>query len=442
MNRKVKITSFLILIFSVAMQSAGCFLKPVEEPAYADDKTITIGGWVSPPPANALGGNPDFINNDTYKQIAESGINLIYGLYEGADANGLRALDAAQANGLKYLMYDRTMTGVQEEDFDLLETSFDSYKNHPAFAGNLVTDEPGSSKFDRLAKLHEIYNRILPDKLFYVNLFPTYSSVSQRDGLSYKEYIDSYVTKVKPDFISYDYYPLMTHAVEGNYIKEDYLTNLEIVSNAAKKAGIPFWTFVQAMSFTSAGMTNREVKEEDIRWQVYTNLAFGSKGIQYFCYWSPSEDGAAQFGKAMIAADGTKTPTYDAVSAVNKEILAFDHIYLNFENKGVMLFPEGNLPNTMYMENPLKSFAPVKNVQSEQPLVIGCFEDKDGNQAMILVNYNDPSKGLSNKVTLKLNGVREVDDYAGGTKTRVKLSKNTYETTLKPGEGKFILLLK
>lgn len=442
MNNRIKITTLFILLVCFLVQSTGCFQKPVVEPTYAGDKVITIGGWVSPPPAKVMGNNPDFINNATYKEIAESGINLIYGLYEGADANGIKALDAAQANGIKYLMYDRSMTGIQEEDFDLLETSFDSYKNHPAFAGNLVTDEPGAAKFDRLAKLHDIYKRVLPGKLFYVNLFPTYSSVAQRDGASYKEYIDLYISKVKPEFVSFDYYPLMTHAVEGNYIKEDYLANLEIVANATKKANIPFWSFIQAMSFTAAGMTNRDVNESDIRWQVYTELAFGSQGIQYFCYWSPGEDGAAQFGKAMIDSKGNKTPTYDAVSNVNKEILAFDNIYLNLVNKGVMLFPKSNLPNTMYMESPLESFAPITDVKSEQPLVVGCFEDKDGNQALILVNYNEPSAGLSNKVTMTLNGVREVAAFEKGVKNRVKLAKNTYETTLAPGEGKFILLLK
>ncbi len=434
MSRNIKIMIICLVVSSFLIQVTGCFSKPVVEPAYPGDKVITIGGWVAPPPA--------FINNETYKQVADSGINLIYGLYEGADANGVKALELAKANGIKYLMYDRSLTGIQEDDFDLLGTLFDSYKDKPAFAGNLVTDEPGGNKFELLGKLHEVYKKLLPDKLFYVNLFPTYATVSQRDGLSYKEYIDSFILKVKPEFVSFDYYPLMTHATEGNYIKEDYMANLEIVANATKKAKIPFWSFIQAMSFTAAGMTNRDVNEADIRFQVYTELAFGSQGIQYFCYWSPGEDGAAQFGKAMIDAKGNKTPTYDAVKNVNKEILAFDNAYLNFENKGVMLFPKDNLPNTMFLESPLESFAPIKTVNSDQPMIAGCFEDKDGNQALMIVNYGDPSTSKSNKVSIQLNGIREVSAYDKGIKNRIKLTKNTYETTLEPGEGKFILLLK
>lgn len=442
MKRKIKVQFLFLLLFSFSIGATACAPKPLTKVEYADDKSIVIGGWVAPPPANAMDGNADFINNATYKEIADSGINMIYGLYEGADANGLRALDAAEANHIKYLMYDRSLLGIQEEDFDMVPSLFALYKDHPAFAGNLVSDEPGGSKFDRLGALHDIYKQALPDKLFYVNLFPTYSSVSQRDDLTYKEYINAYIEKVKPEFISFDYYPLMSHAVEGNYFKEDYLSNLEIVSNAAKKAGIPFWTFIQAMGYTTAGMTNREVNEADIRWQAYTNLAFGAQALQYFCYWTPMGDGLAQFGNAMIDQKGNKTPTYDAVKNVNTEILAFDHIFLNFSNVGVMRFANGEMPNVMYMEDSLQSFEPIKSVTSEQPVIIGCFEDKDGNKALMIVNYTDPSDGISNKVTISLDKIRGVLSYAGGVANEQYLTKGTFETTLEPGEGQFILLLK
>jgi hypothetical protein len=441
MSRRWTMIFAQMMMLTLIAAVPGCAGKPLEEPAY-DDRAITIGGWVSPPPAGVYDSNPNFITDETYKDIADSGINLIYGLYEGNDANGKKALDAAQANGIRYLMYDRLMGGVQEEDFDLLETAFDAYKNHPAFAGNLVMDEPGGAKFDRIAKLHEIYKRVVPGKLFYINLFPTYSSVAQRDGLSYKEYINSYIEKVRPEFISFDYYPLMSHAVEGNYIKEDYLYNLEIVSEAAKGAGIPFWSFIQAMSFTAAGMTNREVDEADIRWQVYTNLAYGSQGIQYFCYWSPLADGAANFGHAMIAQDGSKTPVYEAVRVVNQEIRDFDHIFMAMKHKGVMLFPKDGLTNEMFTEKSLASFAPVRQIDTENPLVVGCFEDGAGYSALVLVNYTDPSDGVSTPVRVTFEDAKEIVVYAKGVKTRVTLKKGVYETVLGPGEGQFVLVLK
>ncbi|MFC5403237.1 beta-galactosidase [Cohnella soli] len=415
-------------------QSAACTTdKPLEEPQYSADKKLTIGAWVAPP--------PDFINEQTYKDVADSGINLIYALYEDADLNALKALQLAEKNGIQYLVRSRAASSVPEDELDLLDGMFDDYKNSPAFGGVLVSDEPGALKFKKLGALHEKFKQLLPGKHFYVNLFPTYSSLDQRDGRTYKEYVDEYIQTVKPDFVSFDHYPLM-QGVDGPYTKEDHLLNLDIVSNASKKAGLPFWAFIQSIGFSTAGTQNRDPDEKDIRWQAYNALAFGAKGIQYFTYWTPSSDGAARFSKAMVDADGTKTPLYDAVKNVNEEILSFDQIYLNYDNVGVMTFPVDNAPANLYTENRLAEFETIKEVASEQPVVIGCFQDKNGNQALVLVNYTDPAANQTNKVSIKLDGIKGVSQYDKDGHTISKTSGGKYEVTLQPGEGKFIMLLK
>ena len=71
--------------------------------------------------------------------------------------------------------------------------------------------------------------------------------------------------------------------------------------------------------------------------QAYTFLAYGGKQISWFCYWSPIRyDGLTHFTEAMIELDGTKTAVYDYVKEINREILAFDDIYDNFEWQGSM----------------------------------------------------------------------------------------------------------
>lgn len=409
-----------------------CTMPVGRTPVFEGDKKMHIGAWVSPP--------KDYITNENYKMIADSGINTIYALYESGD-DALKALDAAQAAGIKYYVRDVSLSNIHEEDFDVLESMFDKYKNHPAFAGHLVTDEPGPNKFEQIGKLHEAYNKILPDKDFYVNLFPTYSSLAQRDGRSYKEYINEYIEKVKPAFISYDHYPLKQN-VSGTDISEDFLTNLEIVSDASKKANIPFWVFIQAMGFSSAGSTNRIPDEDDIRWQVYTNLAFGAQGIQYFCYWTPVNDGQALFTDAMVDKTGKPTAIYTAVKNVNKEVAAIDNILLNMKNVGVMTFPADNKPSYLYTENPLKNWKPIKSVKSEQPVIIGCFEDGKGNKGFIIVNYTDPGRDLSNEVTINFNNVGGLTVYKKGVPEVVKTEGGKYTMKLKSGEGDLVLINK
>ena len=431
---KKKCGQWLAVMLSLVMiaQLAACSAE-VKVPSYEDDRQITIGAWVGPPPG--------FITSERFQEVAESGINLIYALYEDLDQNALDALKYAEENDIGYLARSRAIRSIPDDELELMDGLLDDFTDSPALKGVLVYDEPGAGQFDRLRVLNEKFKELYPDLMFYVNLFPTYSSLDQRDGRTYKAYIDEYIEKVKTDYISYDHYPLM-QASQGSYVKEDYLYNLEVVSNAAKKADIPFWVFIQSMGFWVAGAQNRVPDESDIRWQVYNSLAFGAKAIQHFTYWTPLQDDVTVFSEAMITKDGERTPIYDAVKNVNHEILNFDHIYLNFDHVGVMTFPENNAPPELYIENRLEQFAPVKSVDSEHPIVIGCFEDKDGNQAIIVVNYTDPAADLTNDVTIKLDKVKEMIAHDSSGSTHSKLKGGKLELTLQPGEGKFIQLLK
>lgn len=56
---------------------------------------------------------------------------------------------------------------------------------------------------------------------------------------------------------------------------------------------------------------------------------------------------------------------------------------------GQMVWPKEGAPAHTYMKEPLESFAPVKSVEGG-PVLMGCFEDKDGNAAIMLVNMTDP----------------------------------------------------
>jgi hypothetical protein len=48
-------------------------------------------------------------------------------------------------------------------------------------------------------------------------------------------------------------------------------------------AGVPFWNFFNCMPFGP----HSDPTEDQIRWQIYTSIAYGAKGVLYFCYWTP-----------------------------------------------------------------------------------------------------------------------------------------------------------
>ena len=75
---------------------------------------------------------------------------------------------------------------------------------------------------------------------------------------------------------------------------QGYIDNLMVLREAGLGAGIGFWNFFNAMPY--GGISQYDITEAELRWQVYTSLAIGSKGVLYFCYvraappwrWSPT----------------------------------------------------------------------------------------------------------------------------------------------------------
>jgi hypothetical protein len=59
--------------------------------------------------------------------------------------------------------------------------------------------------------------------------------------------------------------------------------------------------------------------EAELLWQINVGLAYGSKGIQYFTYWTPEPPEA--FQQALVSRDGVLTPLYFAAQRINKDYL-------------------------------------------------------------------------------------------------------------------------
>lgn len=406
---------------------------------------LRIGAWVAPTPGNWGGkGNEDFITESAYKDVKESGINHIYALYENANITAInKATTYAASNGIKYLARD-TNFDVDPELLELepgdFQKSASSYADSEGFAGHLITDEPGASKFIKLGKLKKYYEKEFPGKEFYVNLFPTYASLAQIECNSYEEYIDQFIAYVNPDFISYDHYALSVDGYGKYKITEDVLYNLELVATKCKEANIPMYTFAQSMSYDS---TSRCPNEAEVRWQVMTELAYGSKSIQYFCYWTPLEFADDVGSSAMITKDGQKTDQYYAVQAVNQELLAMDEAYLDFDWKGTMLVNGSTVTQKnkafRQVQYALESHEMIKEINASQDTLVGTFKDGDGRSGFLISNFSDPAYKLKDTITVKFNNATKALIYHYGDSSYVDLENGVLNYSLDEGDGIFVI---
>ena len=450
MKRRVLLSSFALLtigsfcLMSCNKKSSYEFTK--EQPDFSNKSSTNIfriGAWVAPPPANWNGkGNDNYITQERYYEVAESGINVIYCLYEGNNKAATKAaLEYAADAGIKYLARDANVTldpVAMELEPGEMHAATKDYDSISSLGGWLIQDEPNAADFAKLGRVKEFFEKEYPGKEFYVNLFPTYANTSQLGVSSYKEYIDSYIELVKPEFLSYDHYCMMQDGYGNKKMTEDVLWNLELVASACKKAGIPMYTFVQAMSFDGS---TRDPNEQEIRHQVLTQLAYGSKSIQYFCYWTPLE--FTQGSPSLITVDGQRTPLFDYVKHVNAELMNIDEAILDFNWEGTMPI-NGSEVRTVtkqyeLLEEPLEEVQGIASVDATQNTLVSRFTNEEGVEAYMVMNFSDPALQATDNVSIKFAGGKKALMYHKTEKKVVELKSNQLDLEIEPGDGYFII---
>ena len=86
-------------------------------------------------------------------------------------------------------------------------------------------------------------------------------------------------------------------------------------------------------------------------------------------------------------------------------------------------------------------FGVLKDVTSSDPLLFGCFEEKDGSgYAFTAVNMSNVSKGGSASFTFKTDGQYKVSVWKDGIRKDLKAENGVYSIDLVCGEGVFVTL--
>jgi hypothetical protein len=249
-----------------------------------------------------------------YQELSAAGITETY--YPFSDANAVQtALDLSQKAGVKLIISCPELSRNPE-------TIVKRFMNHPALGGYFLRDEPGGVAFTELGSLVKRIRAVDDNHICYVNLLPNYATPHQFGSNSYQEYLDAYTREVPIQILSFDHYPII--GITKPAMRGNWYSNLEMVSEASKRSGKPFWAFALTVAFTPYPDPTLAA----LRLQVYSNLAYGAQGIEYFTYWTVTNGGVDNFHNAPIARDGSKTATYSQIQQLNKEIKGLSGVFL------------------------------------------------------------------------------------------------------------------
>jgi hypothetical protein len=296
-------------------------------------------------------------------------------------------LERIQAAGLTCFLEDPRLSGYDWEKLppedqvrkDVAELA-GKFKDDPTVLGFFLTDEPRTPQIPAIGRVIALLREAMPSKLPYVNLFP-YRRGNMEWYTNYEDYSKSLVDSVHQPFLSFDNYSL---SYDG--MGDEFFTNLEIVRKTGLESKTPFWSCIQAVAHFGYLVPS----DATLHLQVYSTLAYGGRGIEYFTYFTP-ERGNYRMG--AIDQFGNKTSTWDELRRVNNEISALAPTLAKLHSTGVYHYPDVPEQGRPLSESRLVRWVGmVKDEDGYVPpsvaarFLIGEFEDEKGRAYIMLVN--------------------------------------------------------
>lgn len=329
-----------------------------------------------------------------YQEVKDAGINIALYYGHGIDRSiteNKRIHDICEEVGLKFIG-----NTAAADNASRIQQIKETFGNSSTYVGELLRDEPKVGEFDGLGTFVKAYNQELPNKEVYINLFPKYANAATQLGTDYENYIDQYLEKVPVKSVSYDYYGLTT----AGDILSDYYINLDLVRDKTLAYRKPFWVITQSGIAGSSRMPT----EKEQRWSVWSNIAVGSKGISYFCYWTPS-GGAYDDKQFMIDINGNKNEMYTWVKTINADIHTIGKKLLPCHPDGAIMTTTTYWP--LYTNNSMgrSKYGPIQKLWcKDNSIICGCFRDARKSE------NGDNYKGYKALVMSKLPN-RDVEAY-------------------------------
>jgi hypothetical protein len=295
-----------------------------------------------------------------YADIAKANFTFIIGVFGAASpTNVVRQLAYCDKYDLKAIV---SQAGLAT---DKLPTNNSCW-------GYFLADEPGPGGFPGLRQQIEDIHKIRPGRLGFINLLPNYAPTWAL-GTSYSNHVKQFMAQTHPDVLSMDHYPHFLPNADG---RDLYCDNLAVMRAGSLSGNIPFWNFFNTMPFGD----HSDPTEAQLRWQIYTSLAYGAKGFMYFCYWTPAGDEFPK-GGAIITREGKKTRHYDEATRINGAIKKLGPTLMKLTSTDVLRITAKTDLKAVLTNTPIKSITPGE-------YLIGIFKHADGRQAVLLNNYH------------------------------------------------------
>lgn len=480
-----------ILLASIALSSCDISTGKIKTPEYNNDKFFSFYSYACPNngyytidgrsyPGKMVDNKAvSFQTVEKYKEYNECGFDTLLidadDAYVGEEFSTSKLktlLDMAYEAGLKAILFDNRIytlstkntpivgSGLLYENQTALENYISnclaSYKDHPAFYGLLIKDEPSYQNLDAIGSIFKAVKVIAPKVFLQCNLFPlspgnyaAYRENAKQETVisDYKWYLNKFMEVTGSSYIMADSYPMKIQS-DADIIDPNHLKTIQLLCETAKQFNADVYAVAQSSSWKNRGLLRaRKCSESDMYWQTNFYMGMGIKQISYFTYQTKKTnrtDGEYFVdGASFIKWNGDKTEMYDYMKRIHSEMQKLAPAILNYEYQGLNFYKNG-LPDVSYFGgvNVVDEFKKIESVKTSNNSVCLVTElfDKDKNLYMYMfLNTANPSTNQNYEtVTVDFKDCDAISIYNKGENEGKKVSKS-YSLTLNPGEANFII---
>ena len=377
---------------------------------------------------------------ELYELMLEAGINTVITMDEIYNTTGEGnkldlVLSTALATGMDVIVGARGFDGAtmeaklsgREEYFDIIKAIY-------------LNDEPTPDSFDALGETRETLLELLPgaDKWqMGANLLPL-GMASYEPGnkfgfetTGYEDTLRKYMESVQPDFLCFDYYPWTS----GGTISH-YLANLFVVNKVAKDYVVPVYTFIEANYI--------DVSYSKLKLECNLSLANGAQSLYLFL---AMELGSHSAGVVFDSSGNVVNWGYYSVMeeifnglhAMKGVFLDFDWQNSIFAGAAVQTYTDALKENDVDgFINESGSFGHLSSVTSADA-VVGCFTDRDGVNALYVVNTDLSNNEFPAETVLHFDGEILYEIWGAEGLEEIGYA-DTLTLSLYAGDGKFIIM--
>lgn len=405
--------------------SVTCPVTVVEKHFDLDDNIMISIFW---PPT------PDYITDEQYKLIADAGVNWIMGAGEetlATPANQQKVLALAAKYGLRVIVNDGSFGGgLASKDEATIIAQANKYKNVPGVGGFYILDEPMNA--NGFVNAYTALKKAFPEGVMHLNFLPSGCYGSEE---IYKAQMNDWCRLCEAngypvDYLIYDRYPFGLQ--KGSMDRVGFYTNMRSAHDVALENGVRTGTYIQTVCQSVAF---RRPTDSEIRYEMYSALAFGFKQLSFFTWFTPVNR-SEPFEDGIISADGVPNAHYETIKTINHEILAIGSILAKCEAEEIYL----NGTDT-YGQPAIPADFFVQAGKSNMSFTVSLLRHKETGRNYLMVVNNNFSKAQDISLVFD-DAVKSLSEVSrtDGSLIPLTMDGQTLNLSMEAGDGMLIAL--